>query len=89
MKRFKIISVVIILALIALILAIVAICGIIVIKDKSTSTNEQIPVVIPKPQKIEIKTIKPQAPKTKAPVKPLTQDENGVPKSDFKVPEIG
>ncbi len=74
--------------LIILILAIVAICGIIVIKDKSTSTNEQIPVVIPKPKKIEIKTIKPQAPK-KAPVKPLTQDENGVPKSDFKVPEIG
>ena len=65
-----------------IIIAIVTVCGTLVMQK--SKTNET-------PKNPQQKTETPQVenPKPEVPQKPVSSDENNIPKSDYKVPEIG
>ena len=69
--------------LIFIIVVIVAVCGVFVLQKQKTNVEnpQQEQTKIEAPQE---KVTNPEVPQT-----PATTDENNVPKSDYKVPEIG
>lgn len=57
-------------------------------KNEPATPEVNIPAVQPLPSE-EILPPKPQVPVNPQVKKPMTRDENNMPKSDYKVPEIG